>query len=105
MMLDEKNVTRQYMDQFFLKHEILTGQVQTVSNMDLLIDFSKIGMGIGCVIRDFVEQEIADGTLTELVPPYSLPKRTVGFAYNKIAAQNDSIKCFIDFYKGEKHLC
>ena len=105
MMLDEKNISRTYIDRYFTKNEILTGQIQTVSDMDLLIEFSKIGMGIGCVIREFIEQELKDGALTELVPPYSLPERTVGFAYNKIAAQNDSIRYFIDFHKGEDYLC
>ncbi len=101
MMLDEKNITRLHMDDYLLKHEIHIGQTLEVSNMDLLIEFSKIGLGIGCVIREFVEQELADGSLIELSMPHAIPRRTVGFAYNKIATQNNSVKRFIDFYKGE----
>lgn len=71
--------------------------------MDLLIEFSKIGLGVGCVIREFVENELADGSLVELPLSHSPTKRTAGFAYNKIAAQNDSVKRFIDFYKGESN--
>lgn len=101
MMLDEKNITRAYLDDYFSKHNIHPAQTLEVSNMDLLIEFSKIGLGIGCVIRDFVTEELNDGSLIELTMPHSLAKRTVGFAYNKIAAQKDSIRRFIDFYKGE----
>ncbi|MCH5272719.1 MAG: LysR family transcriptional regulator [Lachnospiraceae bacterium] len=104
MLLDEKNITRLYIEDYFAKHNIRTGQVLEVSNMDLLIEFAKIGLGIGCVIREFVEKELENGTLEELPPIHPLAKRTVGFSYNKNAAQNDSVKRFINFYKGENHL-
>ena len=34
--------------------------------MDLLIEFAKTGLGIGCVIREFVQEELKDGSLIEL---------------------------------------
>lgn len=101
MMLDEKNITRLHLDDYFLKNEIHTAQTLEVNSMDLLIEFSKVGLGVGCVIREFVEKELAEGSLIELKMPLSVTGRTVGFAYNKIAAQSDSVKRFIDFYKGE----
>ena len=101
MMLDEKNITRTHLDDYLSKNDLHPSQTLEVSNMDLLIEFSKIGLGIGCVIRDFVTKDLEDGSLIELTLPRSLTKRTVGFAYNKIAAQKDSLKRFIDFYKGE----
>ena len=101
MMLNEKNISRLHMNDYFTKHDLHPGQTLEVSNMDLLIEFAKIGLGVGCVIREFVEPELTDGSLLELNLPHALSKRTVGFAYNKIAAQNDSLKRFIDFYKGE----
>ncbi len=103
MMLDEKNITRLHLDDYFLKNEIHTGQTLEVNSMDLLIEFSKVGLGVGCVIREFVEKELAEGSLIELNMPLSVTGRTVGFAYNKIAAQSDSVKRFIDFYKGENN--
>lgn len=101
MMLDEKNITRTHLDDFFSNHKLHPEQTLEVSNMDLLIEFSKVGLGIGCVIREFVSQELKDGSLVELTLPHTPAKRTVGFAYNKIAAQKDSLRRFIDFYKGE----
>lgn len=102
MLLDKKNITRLYIEDYFTKHGIRTGQILEVSNMDLLIEFSKIGLGIGCVIREFVEKELEDCILTELPPVHTIARRTVGFAYNKNAAQSDSVKRFINFYKGEE---
>lgn len=102
MMLDDKNLSRLHLEDYFSKYNLHPGQTLEVNNMDLLIEFSKIGLGIGCVIREFVEKELAEGSLVELTLPHSLTKRTAGFAYNKITAQNDSVKRFIDFYKGEQ---
>ena len=104
MLLDRDNISRLYVEDFFSKHNLLTGQTTDVSTMDLLIEFSKIGLGVGCVIKDFVEKELEEGTLLELAPSHSITKRTVGFAYNKLIAGNDSLKRFIDFYKGEPHV-
>ncbi len=101
MMLDDKNISRAHLDDYFSKHNLHPEQTLEVSNMDLLIEFSKVGLGIGCVIRDFVIGELKEGSLIELTMPHPPAKRTVGFAYNKIAAQKDSVRLFIDFYKGE----
>ena len=101
MMLDDKNITRAHLEDFFSKNNLHPSQTLEVNTMDLLIEFSKVGLGVGCVIQDFVTEELEDGSLIELTMPHSLAKRTVGFAYNKIAAQKDSLRRFIDFYKGE----
>lgn len=105
MMLDKKNISRLHLEDYFSKHSLPVGQTLEVSNMDLLIEFAKIGLGVGCVIREFVENELADGSLVELSVPQPLTKRTVGFAFNKIATQRDSVQRFIDFYKGEINRC
>jgi hypothetical protein len=35
--------------------------------MDLLIDFAKVGLGIACVIKEFVSDELKSGELLEFV--------------------------------------
>ena len=101
LMPEDQNITRAYLDDYLSEYNLHPAQTLEVSNMDLLIEFSKVGLGVGFVIRDFVTGELEEGSLIELKMPHSLTKRTVGFAYNRIAAQKDSIRRFIDFYKGE----
>ena len=50
--------------------------------MDLLIEFAKIGLGIGCVIKEFVQDELDKKELIEVPMIAGIKKRTVGFAYN-----------------------
>jgi len=103
LLLDKEHVTRQYWEDYFSEHMMPTSQLMDVNTMDLLIEFSKVGLGVGCVVREFVENELTEGTLVELPLLHPPASRTVGFAYNKIAAQTDSVKRFIDFYKGDHH--
>lgn len=101
MLLDEKNISRIYIEDYFNKNHIETGQILEISNMDFLIDFSKIGLGIGCVIKEFVQKELENHSLIELPLPVKINKRKVGFAYNKTTLQSNSVNKFIDFYKGD----
>ena len=67
--------------------------------MDLLIEFSKIGIGIACVIKEFVQDELENGTLIELPLLNAIPKREVGFSYSTSGFQTKAMEKFIAFYK------
>ena len=102
MLLDEKNITRIYIDDYMKKYNILAGQVLEVSNMDLLIEFSKIGLGVGCVIKEFVADDLANGNLVEIPLMAPINRREVGFATTKLSPQNDSLVKFLDYYHNKK---
>jgi len=75
MLLDEENLTRSYIDSYFLKQHIETHHILEISDMDLLIEFARIGLGIACVIKEFVTDDISAGTLMELPLPAPIKKR------------------------------
>ena len=97
MLLNEENITRRYIEEYFKSQDIQVNQVLEVSNMDLLIEFAKIGIGIACVIREFVQSDIERGTRMELPLLHNIPKREVGFAYCVNAFQTKSMQKFIEF--------
>lgn len=99
MLLDKENMTRQYIDDYFQDNHIMVQDTIEVSNMDLLIEMSKISLGVGCVIRDFVRNELKTGTLIEIPLGIPIHKREIGFAYNKDVKISKSLKHFIDFYQ------
>lgn len=99
MLMDKENITRQYIDDYLSLHHIENNNVLEVSAMDLLIEFAKIGLGVACVIRQFVEQELEDGTLVEIPLEVPIHKREVGFAYLADLQSNPAIREFIEFYK------
>lgn len=99
MLLDKENMTRQYVDDYLSKNHILVQDSIEISTMDLLIEFSKISLGVACVIREFVLEELNLGLLVEVPLEIPIQKREVGFAYNKSRKLSSSLESFIDFYK------
>lgn len=81
MLLEEENISRKYMDAYFVKNQMEAHQVLEAESMDLLIDFAKIGMGIACVVRQFVQEELRKGDLVELVFSVTMERREAGFLY------------------------
>lgn len=96
MLLDEENITRQYINDYFYRNQIKTNQILEVSSMDLLIEFAKIGIGAACVIREFVTHELTDGTLVELPMAEPIESRRIGFAYSNSHQLSNSAHTFLD---------
>lgn len=99
MLLDEENVTRKYIEYYFQKNEIKPKHILEVSTMDLLIDFAKTSLGVACVIKEFIINEINRGTLVQIPLKTPVNKREVGFSYSKNAFLSDSMLKFIEFIR------
>ena len=98
MLLDRNNVTRHYIDEYMAANHIVCNNLLEVTTLDLLIEFARIGLGIGCVIKEFVKDDLAAGNLTEISLAAPLGKRTIGFAYNP-GQTSKALDMFIDFCK------
>lgn len=96
MLLDEENVTRMYVDSYFKSNDIEVNHVLEVNNMDLLIEFARIGLGVACVIKEFVFDELKNKSVVEIPLQKRFDKRTIGFAYHKNAELSNSVKSFVD---------
>lgn len=98
MMLDKNNLTRQYIDNYLRDSQIQVHNLLEVTTMDLLIEFSKIGLGAACVIREFVEQELYDQTLVEIPLPVAVPPREIGLSYHS-SFLTPLLEDFISYFK------
>ena len=99
MLLDKNNMTRQYIDDYLQENQIIIKDSIDISDMDLLIDFARIGVGVACVITNFVREDLANGTLMEIPLGFPIHKREVGFAYKTTTKPSKSLAEFIHFYK------
>ena len=99
MLLDKNNMTRQYIDDYLQENQIIIKDSIDISDMDLLIDFARIGVGVACVIKNFVREDLANGTLMEIPLGFPIHKREVGFAYKTTTKPSKSLAEFIHFYK------
>ena len=96
MLLDRGNMTRNHIDAYLADNQIAANQLLEVTSMDLLIEFAKTGLGIGCVIREFVREELKDGSLIELPLEVPIRNRTIGFAYHP-TAMTRTMNDFVQF--------
>lgn len=102
MLLDKNNMTRQYIDDYLQENQIQVRDSIDISSMDLLIDFARIGVGVACVIKNFVRKDLADGSLVEIPLGIPIHKREVGFAYKSGTKPSKSLAAFIRFYREQQ---
>lgn len=102
MLLNEENVSRKYIDDYFKINSIEPKHVLEISSMDLLIEFAKTSLGVACVIKAFVQSELEAKTLVQVPLKKPVNKREVGFSYTKNAFLSDSMRKFMEFIKNSK---
>lgn len=101
MLLDSENVSRHHVDKFFKENNIEPKHILEVSNMDMLIEFTKIGMGVSCVVKQFIEKELECGELREIPLNSKINTREVGLAFIKTSRLNATMQKFIDYVNRE----
>ena len=97
MLLEKNNVTRTHIDAYLTSEGIYPNQVLEVNNMDLLIDFASIGMGVASVVREFALDYLEAGKIIELPLEKEIEKRTVGFIYSNNKNKSTVLNKFLDF--------
>ena len=98
MLLDKNNITRHYIDDYMSVNEIVANNLLEVTTMDLLIEFARIGLGIGCVIKEFVKEDLDSGRLAQLKLDTPIHKRTVGFLWQS-SRTSKALNTFTRFCK------
>jgi DNA-binding transcriptional LysR family regulator len=97
MLLEHDNITRKYVDNYLMENNISIKPEIEMNNMDFLIDFAKIGLGVSVVIKDFIKKELGKGTLIQIPVTPIIPKREVGIVYHKKIPQSIAAQTFQSF--------
>ena len=96
MLLTKDNVTRTYVDTYINELPLAQITLMEIGSMDLLIEFAKTGLGIGCVIREFVKNELETGALMEVTPPdLYIKKREVSYCVSEALPLSDAVTDFL----------
>ena len=99
MMLEHNNITGTHIDTYLEEQRIFPNQILEVNNMDLLIDFASIGMGVACVVKEFAGDYLVSGQIRELKLEVPIKKRTVGFVYADNKNKPTALSKFLDFIR------
>lgn len=99
MVLNKENVTHTYINRYLPDYISDDTKLLEIGNMDLLIEFAKTGLGIGCVIREFVENELENGSLIEVNPSgLNIKKREICYAVNEGSRLSPAARLFLENY-------
>ena len=100
MLLTKDNVTRTYVNSYLSEQLLSQTTLMEIGSMDLLIEFAKTGLGIGCVIQEFVKDELENGTLIEVTPSdIHIKKREVCYCVNDSLPLSYAVSDFLDNYR------
>ena len=79
MLLDKDNFSRRHLNSYYVQNNIRPLHILEVNEMDMLIEFAKMGIGISCVIKQFIECELSTGSLIEIELSKPIKSREIVF--------------------------
>jgi len=99
MLLENPNVTRNHIDNYFLNQNVSITPDIEASNMDFLIECAKIGLGITSVIKEFILEDLKNKKLKEIPLDTPIPQRHIGVIYKNASNLSIASKTLIDYLK------
>ncbi|MBS4960162.1 MAG: LysR family transcriptional regulator [Clostridiales bacterium] len=95
LLLEESSNSRKFLDQFAQKHGVVLKPIIELGSTDILIDFTRINLGLSFTIKEFLKFE--DRKSIFEIPVYpEIPARAVGMVYLKNVTLPNAAKGFIE---------
>ena len=93
---------REFLDILLDKYNIKLTANMELASYALVVEFSKIGFGVGYVNKDYVKKELKSNELYELKIKEDIPSRYVGMALSKNHLPNFCTKKLIEIIEKNK---
>lgn len=94
--------TRTFLDNWAYNNDVILKPILEVASYNLVVEFTKIGMGIGYVTKDYIKKELEDKNLFELDIQPPIPQREIGIAVKKDMISSFTTQKFIDMILNDK---
>ncbi len=88
--------TRDFIDTIARKNDVILKPNIELASYSLVVEFSKIGLGIGYVTKEYIEEELKNKELFELKIKENIPSRYIAVALSKNHIPNFSTKKLIE---------
>lgn len=99
IFLEKKSNSRMYVENFLNKKGFQVSPVFELGSFDLVLEFTKINLGISCVIKEFSLDYLERGDLYELTLEEEIPKRSIGICYLNNVPLSRAAKKFVESIK------
>ena len=88
--------TREFLDNIARENGVVLKPNRELASYSLVVEFSKIGLGIGYVTKEYINEAIKNKELFELKIKEKIPSRYIGIALSKNHVPNFSTKKLIE---------
>lgn len=88
--------TREFLDNLAKENGIILKPNIELASYSLVVDFAKIGLGIGYVTKEYIKKELKNGELNIVNLKEKIPTRYIGIAISKNHLPNFSTKKLIE---------
>jgi len=96
LMLEKNTTTRDFIDRLMERKGISLIPEIELESVDLLIEMAKIGIGVSCVVSDYIEKELAAGEIFILNIKEKIPSRRLGVMTNNRIPVPAAVQRFIE---------
>ena len=95
------STTREFIDNFARENSVILKPNIELASYTLVVEFTKIGLGIGYATKEYIKEDLKNKKLYELKIKEKIPSRYVGIAISNNHIPNFSTKKLIDIIKNQ----
>lgn len=97
LILEKKSNSRKYVEKIFLESGYSINPCIELGAHELLLHLAQINLGVSCVVKEFSESYLNNGSLFELQQEQPIPERAIGFCYSKNLVLTPAMQTFMTF--------
>lgn len=94
--------TRSFLDDFTLSQNVILKPSMELTSYSLVSEFTKLGLGIGYVTKEYVSDDLKNGKLIEIKLEKEIPSRFIGIVLSKTHLPSFSAKKLLEIILEEK---
>lgn len=98
LLLEDLSNSRKFIDKYAEDNGVVLKPIIELGSSDLLIDFTRINLGITFGVREFLKDVIDDKSIFEIPLNPPVPQRFIGLVKLKNVALSNAAKCFTDLF-------
>ncbi|HAM79459.1 LysR family transcriptional regulator [Ornithinibacillus bavariensis] len=96
IFLERKSNSRMFVENFLKERGYQVSPVFELGSYDLVLEFTKINLGISCVIKEFAKDYLDREDLYEVKLEEPIPKRSIGISYLKNVPLSQAARKFVE---------
>ncbi len=101
ILISKGSNTRYFLDNFAASNNIIINPEIELASYSLVYEFTKLGLGIGYLTKDFLEKELMNKELFEIKINPPIPSREIGLIHCNNKSLSNAAKKFINIIKNK----